>query len=116
MEPWNTRQQIVRWEIKEDEGYDFTNKALMLHRYGWNKGFSDGLISQAVNVTPGQKYTLTFLAAGGIHNNVKYGYVRIEEVANSTKGVTQAISSGNLLWLPVTRLFLESWQEISTFY
>ena len=93
VEPWNTRQQIVRWEINEDEGYDFTNKALMLHRYGWNKGFSDGLISQAVNVTPGQKYTLTFLAAGGIHNNVKYGYVRIEEVANSTKGVTQAISS-----------------------
>ncbi|MCI6476734.1 MAG: hypothetical protein MSA32_02080 [Bacteroidales bacterium] len=34
----------------------------------------------------------------------------------SRYGVTQAISPDNLLWLPVIRLFSESWQEISAFF
>lgn len=93
VEPWNSRQTITGWEISEKDGYDLTNKALKVWRYGWNKGFSDAMISQAVNVVPGKPYTLSFLAAGGIHENVKYGYVRIEEVGNSSRQVTSTINS-----------------------
>lgn len=93
IEPWNSRQTIAKWEISEADGYDTTNNALKVWRYGWNKGFSDALISQAVNVVPGQTYSLSFLAAGGIWESVKYGYVRIEEVADSKRAVTTAISS-----------------------
>lgn len=95
IEPWNTRQYITKWEISESEGYDKANNALLLQRYGWNAGFSDGLISQAVNVVGGTPYTLDFLAAGGIHQSQKYAYVRIEEVADPSRGATQTINSEN---------------------
>lgn len=93
IEPWNSRQTIAKWEISEADGYDTTNNALKVWRYGWNKGFSDALISQAVNVVPGQTYTLSFLAGGGIWESVKYGYVRIEEVADGKRAVTATINS-----------------------
>jgi len=93
VEPWNSRQTIDKWELSEADGYDLTNKALKVWRYGWNKGFSDAMISQAVNVVPGKPYSLSFLAAGGMHESVKYGYVRIEEVDNPSKKVETSINS-----------------------
>ncbi len=93
IEPWNTRQYITKWEVSEQDGYDKANNALRLHRYGWNKGFSDGMVSQAVNVVGGNSYSLSFLAAGGTHKGEKYGYVRIEEVNAPERGVQQTINS-----------------------
>lgn len=93
VEPWNSRQYITKWEVSEKDGYDKANNALLLKRYGWNKGFSDGMVSQAVNVVGGNPYSLSFLAAGGTHKGEKYGYVRIEEVNAPDRGVTQTINS-----------------------
>ena len=93
IEPWNTRQYITNWEMSEADGYDLANRALKLQRYGWNAGYSDGLISQAVNVMGGKPYTLKYLAKGGIYQDKKYGYVRIEEVGNEKAKVEQSINS-----------------------
>ncbi|WP_455587103.1 T9SS type A sorting domain-containing protein [Bacteroides sp.] len=93
VEGWNTRQYITKWEIDESEELDKTNKALRLQRYGWNKGWSDGLIGQAVNVVGSQEYTLSVLAKGGIYGTTKYGYIRMEEVQNPSVGTTTSILS-----------------------
>jgi hypothetical protein len=93
IEGWNTRQYIVPWEVDESEALGLGNKALKLERYGWNKGWSDGYISQAVPVIAGQTYNLNVLAAGGINAAVKYGYIRLEEVQSPKTGVELPITS-----------------------
>ena len=96
IDAWNTRQYITGWEMSEEAGYDKTNKALKLERYDWNPGYTDGYVSQAVDVVGGQKYTLKVLAKGGINASVKYGYIRLEEVQDRAKGITQEITSDDM--------------------
>ena len=96
IDAWNTRQYITGWEMSEESGYDKTNKALKLERYDWNPGYTDGYVSQAVDVVGGQKYTLKVLAKGGINASVKYGYIRLEEVQDRAKGITQEITSDDM--------------------
>lgn len=90
---WNTRQYITNWEVDESKELGKMNKALKLQRYGWNKGWSDGLISQAVNVVGGKRYSFKAFAKGGIYDNVSYGYIRLEEVQNTSLGATVIINS-----------------------
>ena len=89
--------EIIRLaKMSEEAGYDKTNKALKLERYDWNPGYTDGYVSQAVDVVGGQKYTLKVLAKGGINASVKYGYIRLEEVQDRAKGITQEITSDDM--------------------
>lgn len=91
LDEWNTRQYIDTLVV--DEATDIDNRGLVLERYDWNKGWTDGRISQAVNIVPNTEYTLSVLAKGGIHEGVRYGYIRMEEVENPTRGKNLEIAS-----------------------
>ena len=95
--PWdqyNSYQDIVHEERSNE--VDQENCVLSMNRYKWEDGYSAGEVSQIVNVSPGQIYTLSALAKGGIKSDgTKLGSLRIQDMQNSDNKTVLTIDSDN---------------------
>lgn len=82
IDQYNCNYLVINREINNE--YDHNNHVMKLQRYNWNDGWGAGTVSQIVDVVPGQTYSLTALAGGGM--NTKTGEImsslRIQEVQN----------------------------------
>ncbi|WP_455587083.1 carbohydrate binding domain-containing protein [Bacteroides sp.] len=91
LDQYNSYQQIENREIDNEQ--DYTNHALCLYRYRWEPGWGANEISQIVNVSPNEVYSLKALAKGGYDAaDNRRGSIRITEVQNAD----------NTLEIPVT--------------
>lgn len=85
---WNVSTHIKKMRINDE--LDEDNHVAILRRYTWQKKPYWGLLSQVVNVVPGEEYNLEVLAKGGDQK----GFIRIEEVQNTSEG-TEIQVKGN---------------------
>ena len=90
---YNCTYEVPNYEINRVLDHD--NHVLKLQRYNWNDGWAAGTVSQIVDVTPGQTYSLSFLAGGGM--NKKTGEimssVKIQEVQDNTLGASVNVTN-----------------------
>lgn len=90
---YNCTYDVVPFEI--DNTFDHNNHVMKLQRYNWNDGWGSGTVSQIVDVVPGETYSLSFLAQGGMDkkSGTNMSSVKIQEVQNSSKGNSVTITN-----------------------
>ncbi len=98
---WCSQSFVAREEI--DNQQDFNNHILRVTPYKWNNNWGGSDINQIVDVVPGETYTLTALAKGGIRKQggSLAGSICIEEVQDREKKAVIQVAS-------------DSWETYST--
>ncbi len=93
--PWdqyNSYQNIVSEERSNEVDRD--NHVIEIHRYKWNDGWAAAEISQVVDVAPGEVYSFSALAKGGIKSNgTQLGSLRLQDLQNSDNNITIPVTS-----------------------
>ncbi len=90
---WNSEQQIIPEEI--DNNQDINNHVFEIRPYKWATGWSDGILSQVIDVAPNETYTLSALLKGGIaeKEGKLTGKMIIEEIQDPEKKAITEIAS-----------------------
>lgn len=92
---YNSEQYIVKQEINNEQ--DFNNQILQMKRYQWSDGWSAAEITQIVDVTPNETYTLSALVRGGFKkkDGTFLGKIKIYEIQNNVLGTSVNLISDN---------------------
>lgn len=91
---YNSTQEIVSSERSNDVDQD--NHALSMRRYMWSDGWSAGEVSQIVDVAPGEVYSFSALARGGIKKDgTLKGSLRIEDLQNPDNKVVIPVTGAD---------------------
>lgn len=93
---WNSVQNIEPEEL--DKTFDFNNQVFEIKPYKWGgSAWSDGILSQVVDVVPNETYTLSALLKGGISKKKgqNTGKMVIREVQNTQKSNVTEITSNS---------------------
>ena len=89
---YNSTQEIVAEERSNE--VDQNNHVLSMDRYMWNDGWAAGEVSQIVDVAPGETYSFSALAKGGIKSDgSRFGSLRIQDLQNANNKVTIPVTS-----------------------
>ena len=81
----NSEQQFIPEEIHNNQ--DLNNHVFEIRPYKWATGWSDGILSQVIDVAPNETYTLSALLKGGIaeKEGKLTGKMIIEEIQDPVK-------------------------------
>lgn len=90
---WNSEQKVQKLGL--DNTLDIDNHVFWIRPYKWRAGWSDGILEQVVDVVPGETYTLTALAKGGVSKkqSKNLGKLTISEVQDRSLSTSTTINS-----------------------
>ena len=89
---WNSTQNIVSEE--RSNLVDQNNHVLTQSRYMWEAGYAAGEVSQVINVAPGEVYSFSALAKGGIKSDGnQLGSLRIQDLQNDDNRIVIPVTS-----------------------